>query len=429
MTASKAAAALLLSAALGGCFAQDDGDQTLQSATGDLAVTLSGPAGIATKVEITGPKLFKATMTASGSLALLPPGDYTLSPVPVVLQTSLCDTVYTADVGPLPLKVRTGKTTLAEVKFRQRPGSGSLWAPGFGDPRFLSAWAGGDLLRGNAPGPGTLLRNAWEEVRAAQFDPQGNLWLLTQAGGVSQLVVVAWTDVDKPDGAAAVTSTPLGRDLATFTFDGTGGIWAASTATSTVVRYSAAQLASGDTLEPEVVLHANAGSLSQPGLLWFDAGGSLWVGNLAGTQSLVRFSPRQIAASGYPLPLTVLSTPPPSAAALDETGALWLASGTKLYQLSPLQMATSGAPVSKIVVDLGAQTPSSIAFDALGALWFAGITPGGRGTLSMLSPGQLVASGAPAPFVAVAVDLQAGAKPVLAFDPPPAPSTTATGPR
>lgn len=411
-------AALGATLALAGCFA-GSGDDDFKPTTGDLALALTAPPGIPSKLVVTGPKGFKSTLTESGKLLELLPGDYTLSPVPVVLQTSLVDTVYTADVGTEPLKVRAGKTTEVSVAFQVRPGSGSLWTSRFGDPRFLSAFNGADLLRGNGPGASTLLRNDWERLLAIRFDAQGNLWLLAQAAGASELVIVSWRDLASPTGASLVTAIPLGRGVSSFTFDGSGGIWAASPTTNTVVRYTAAQLAAADTLEPAVTLHANGTSLSSPSLVFFDTGGNLWAGNEVASGNLVRFSARQIAATGYPIPLVTLTTPRPSAIAFDAGGSIWFSSGTKIYKLGATQQAASGTADLKLAIDVK-RTVSSLAFDALGALWFSSLTTAGGAEIGMLAPGQITDAGAPTPFLAVTTAEQGGAASLIAFNPPPA---------
>jgi ligand-binding sensor domain-containing protein len=404
-------------AALCGCFAAD-ADAPLDATTGDLSVTLAGPPGIPTKLNITGPKAFKGSLTESGKLLQLLPGDYVFTPVPVVLQTSVVDTVYTADVGTDPVMVHTGKTTEVSFSFAVRPGSGSLWATAFGDPRFLQAWDGNDLLRGGGPNASTFLKNVWEQVLSLAFDGGGNLWLLTSAGGATQLSIVPWRDLAKDDGTAEVTNIPLGRGLSSFAFDGSGGIWAASPQTNTVVRYTADQLASADTLEPAVTLRANGQSLNAPTIVFFDGAGNLWVANDADTSNLVRYSPRQIAATGYPIPLVTLSAPRPSAVAFDASGNLWVASGSRVYQVGASSQGTSGAVTAKIVLDLKGLVASSVAFDALGDLWVTGVAADGSGQLAMLAAGQLAASGAPKTFVPLSstVAIPAGR---IAFNPSP----------
>ncbi len=57
---------------------------------------------------------------------------------------------------------------------------------------------------------------------------------------------------------------------------------------------------------PAIVLTANAGSLDGPAGLAFDASGDLWIANML-NNSVVEFTPAQIAASGDPAPATVIT--------------------------------------------------------------------------------------------------------------------------
>jgi sugar lactone lactonase YvrE len=86
-------------------------------------------------------------------------------------------------------------------------------------------------------------------------------------------------------------------------FDGTGNLWVANgnfSGVNTVVDFTPSQLAASGTPAPTVVLSANSGSLGNPAGLAFDASGDLWVANVAG--SLVEFTPSQLVTSGDPAP-------------------------------------------------------------------------------------------------------------------------------
>jgi hypothetical protein len=94
-------------------------------------------------------------------------------------------------------------------------------------------------------------------------------------------------------------------------FDANGNLWVANGGQanySSVVEFSAAQLAASGSPAPNVTLTPNAGSLNQPAGLAFDASGDLWVSNM-GANTVVEFTPSQIASSGSPTPGVTVSGP------------------------------------------------------------------------------------------------------------------------
>jgi secreted PhoX family phosphatase len=97
-------------------------------------------------------------------------------------------------------------------------------------------------------------------------------------------------------------------------FDANGNLWVANGGQanySSVVEFSAAQLAASGSPAPNVTLTPNAGSLNQPAGLAFDASGDLWVSNM-GANTVVEFTPSQIASSGSPTPGVTVSGPSPN---------------------------------------------------------------------------------------------------------------------
>ena len=91
-------------------------------------------------------------------------------------------------------------------------------------------------------------------------------------------------------------------------FDATGRLWVANgnNSQNTVVAFSPSQLAATGSPTPAVTLSASAGSLANPTGLAFDASGNLWVANTT-APSIVEFSASQIVSSGAPTPNTIIT--------------------------------------------------------------------------------------------------------------------------
>ena len=148
-------------------------------------------------------------------------------------------------------------------------------------------------------------------------------------------------------------------------FDGTGNLWVANgnfSGVNTVVDFTPSQLAASGTPAPTVVLSANSGSLGNPAGLAFDASGDLWVANVAG--SLVEFTPSQLVTSGDPAPNatvtgTSLSGPfgscirPPRNGIADQAGKAEIATtGSPVGGIATLERASATPRLALVVLPL-----------------------------------------------------------------------------
>jgi ligand-binding sensor domain-containing protein len=147
-----------------------------------------------------------------------------------------------------------------------------------------------------------------------------------------------------------------------------------------------------------------------------DAVGDLWV---ADANSLNRYSPRQLASSGYALPATKLSVASPASLSFDAQGGAWISTGNALQRFDPAQLGKDGAPTPAASYAFGAATIHAFAFDAVGELWIT-CSEASRTKLIMLSPAQLAAAGPPTPFVALQTAPGSAAPSLLLVDPSPA---------
>ncbi len=238
----------------------------------------------------------------------------------------------------------------------------------------------------------------------AAFDAAGNLWV---ALGTSNKIVefsaaqLAAGGSQAPSVVLTGVTTP--RALA---FDGAGDLWVAvgqtgSTLQEAIVKLTPAELKASGHVAPPVTLKSTGGptaSIAHPQGLAFDAGGDLWVTNGMGS-TVAEFSSPQLAASGSPVPKVVLQVAShtfdfPTGLAFDAAGNLWVGcdTGHQIARFSPAQIAQSGAPVPTYM--FGSRTTWQIGFDATGELWAARPT---TDAITGYSAAQQAAGGTPTP--------------------------------
>lgn len=156
-------------------------------------------------------------------------------------------------------------------------------------------------------------------------------------------------------------------------FDSEGNLWVANGTGNTLVAYSAAQQSIGGALTPAITLTANGNSRHGPLMIAFDASGNLWVanGNQVNYSSVVEFSAAQLAASGSPAPKVTLtpnagSLNQPAGLAFDNSGDLWVSNmgGNTVVEFTTSQIASSGSPTPSVTLS-GASLdgPAGLAFD------------------------------------------------------------------
>ena len=412
-TASAALAAICAAACL-------DPNQTdaFKVTTGSIELTLVTPPDLPVSVTVTGPEKFSAVVKKSDKLIGLAPGDYTITPNQVTLQTSVIDTVWYAPPPVAPLKVTTGKTLALTLKYELRPGSSSVWMSHFGDSRLLGGWLGWELMQGGAPAAAARILSSYQQINGLAVDAAGTLWVLSGDDGASTFVTFPAVAQTIGEGQPAPALISPNLRLSAFTFDAHGGVWAASAASASLVHYPAAQVLGGNLLVPDVTLLGTAHSLSDPRALAFDSVGNLWVATGA---AVGKYSPRQLLASGYFLPSASIPVTTPGAIAFDAGGNLWVSSAGHLLQYSTAQLGGATA-VPAVDLDFGEAKLSGFAFDALGQLWVVRTTiADNRSMLWMLVPGQLAVSGPVLhPYEALNTPAGSGAASLLVMNPTPA---------
>lgn len=202
--------------------------------------------------------------------------------------------------------------------------------------------------------------------RGLAFDKQHRLWVANFGNGT--LVRFDRAQLGSSGSPlAAVTISGLGKPEA-LAFDAAGSLWVADGGRNKVASFGEDQLSASGFLAPRVVVSAKAASLAIPVGIAFDADGNLWVGNV-GNQTVVGFSPAQLVAGGTIDPNVVLSSNGgslriPAGLAFDADGSLWVMGGTGALEKFPKSaLNATGAPAPGIHIDVaGYVLFSSVAF-------------------------------------------------------------------
>jgi sugar lactone lactonase YvrE len=279
-----------------------------------------------------------------------------------------------------------------------------LWTSSGSNPAILRL-SSSQLLASGGVTPATAITSATSalfDLNGMAFDANGTLWVTSQDD--SMLVAVPPASLSRSGSAAATIviaskngslSGPTG-----LAFDRQHRLWVANPANGTVVRFDPQQLAASGSPVPAVTISG----LGQPTSLAFDAAGSLWVSDIRRVK-VASFSEAQLETSGILVPRVVIgalaaSLATPSGIAFDADGNLWVANigNQTVVAFTPAQLAASGSPAPHVVLAENAGSlsiASGLAFDSEGSLWVMG----GIGALEKFPKTSLAASGAPAPSV------------------------------
>src|SRR5271165_2580524 len=262
-------------------------------------------------------------------------------------------------------------------------------------------------------------------------DAAGDLWVSNySADSVVEFTPDQLRSTATPTPAVTITSGDISGPVG-LTFDASGNLWVTNYTTSTLVRFTAAQIKTSGNLTPGIIISGAQSGLNMPETSAFAANGDLWTAN-SNSNTLVAFTPSQLTSSGDPTPVMTVSADAnksldyPFGLAFDASGNLWASNeeGNTLVRFTPGQLAAGGSPTPSVTLtsDPGSiECPWQITFDGAGDLWVANeFSPVGVGSVVEFSPDQLAASGSPTPASTIngtntGLDAPAG----LAFIPPP----------
>ena len=276
-----------------------------------------------------------------------------------------------------------------------------LWTVSAGSPAILHLAPTQLLTDGNRT-PATSISTSsaqLSELNGIAFAADGTMWVTSQHD--STLLAFARTSLARSGSADAtilISSTALGAPTG-LAFDKQHRLWVANLDHGSIVRFDPTQLASSGSRVPSVII----AGLGQPAALAFDAAGSLWVSDIR-RNKIASFSEAQLSASGFVAPQVVISSlgstlQNPAGIAFDADGNLWVANASNqtVVAFTPAQLATSGSPAPQVVLSTNAAlgNPVGLAFDTDGAMWVVGDAD----AVEKFPRASLATTGSPAPSV------------------------------
>jgi sugar lactone lactonase YvrE len=243
--------------------------------------------------------------------------------------------------------------TLAAVAFDR---AGSLWVIGMDDPVLL-AFEPGALASSGFKSAHTIVVPTAVSLRSPTglaFDANQRLWVADFSGTLNRFDVQQIAEGGMQPPRVVVN---VGGNASSIAFDAEGSLWVSDNVNNAIRKYTAEQLATSGSPDPDVVLRSTNLSLVNPAGLAFDALGNLWVANIGG-RTLASFSPEKLHQTGSPLPDVVITGSEgalavPVALAFDAAGSLWVIGGTGAltkYSRSSLQVSGAAVPALRVQI-------------------------------------------------------------------------------
>ncbi len=392
--------------------------------SGSLIVRITAPPGVTPKVIVSGPGGFKNTISEKTQFVLLAPGSYAVVAATVATKDPIVGAGYGAVVTGSPATVTNGgPPATASAAFSFLPGSGGLWIANQTAGTVVD-YTSAQLSTGNSAVATTAIVADTIAPFGDAFDANGNLWVTLTNGVVAEYAAIQLAAGGAPPPTVSIISPGTLTEAQGLAFDASGNLWVANGNTNTILQFTPAQLAAGGVQGPAVAISTDSGSSNGPTGIAFDASGDLWVASTF-PGALEEFNPSQLTASGMPAPSVTLSDTSgsivgPLMIAFDAAGDLWVANGnlstSSVVMFSPGQLIASGSPIPPVTLlpNSGSlDAPAGLAFDASGDLWVSNFL---GASLVEFTPNQLTTSDSPTPVVSFLGGSLAG--PIgLAFDP------------
>jgi sugar lactone lactonase YvrE len=319
---TRPAAAVLAALSITACGNREVGTDPGNAA---LEVIVNTPIARAGAVAIHGPTASMAIVSATDTLRGLVPGQYVAQANIVAASDSLVSPVLFGTVTGSPVMVEIAQMNSVTATYTIRPGSGRMWV------------------------------GKWDAVKLAEGFTSAQL---ASGGTISTLDTI---------GTAAATLTISGT-----AFDSAGNMWVTDYINQQILKFTPAQLASGESTPTVAILTAK-----EPWGIAFDAQGNLWVGYYNGNDVLEYAASDVQSWSGAltdPAPVLTIDSPNgPLGLAFDRGGSLWIAGFDvpMTYKVSSSAIAGGSGtiePTDSLVspyLDHG----SGLAFDRSGNLW------------------------------------------------------------
>jgi sugar lactone lactonase YvrE len=400
----------------------DSSKHVAPTPTGSLMVTITQANGIKPSVIVSGPNGYTTTISTTTTLNNLTLGSYTILADSVAGPDSIVGTmVDTGHVIGSPVSIAANATDSAAVVYAMKDRVGGMWVAN-NNYETLPELAANQLRSSGATVPAETLFTALSGPAGLALDANGNMWESSYGAGSDSLLMytpAARNAGGAPNASLVLVSSAIG-DGENLAFDSHGNLWVAD-CHGFIREFTPTQLAAGGTQTPAVSISGGT-ILKCPWSIAFDASGNAWVADDDGDH-IVEYSASQLTTSGTPTPVDTLGSTNKSlystdGLAFDAHGNLWVSNDdtNSVVEFTPAQLAAGGAPAPNVTIWLPSSAdPFGVAFDNRGTLW---VSDDDNGIMYGLSASQLVASGTPTPAVADSVVLKGGFEPEQPlFDP------------
>jgi sugar lactone lactonase YvrE len=192
--------------------------------------------------------------------------------------------------------------------------AGNLWVANTSVSTVVE-YAKSQLNKSGSPAPKlTISNNSFNAPYGVAVDSAGDLWVSDNAQqGSPALYEYTKSDLAKPASSPRLTiSIPLnsiGDDTRSgLSFDSSGNLWLVNSAGNSLVQFSHSELAKAAPKPTVTVSASSLNGLNAPDGITFDASGDAWVAN-TGANTVVEFSKNELAKSGSPVPVRIISGP------------------------------------------------------------------------------------------------------------------------
>jgi hypothetical protein len=414
-------ALLLLAAA---CSKSNSNGGTGPGPTGSLDVTITAPAGVSGKVNITTPSDSLITITSSQTINGLAPGEYIVRASAGVTADPIVSIAYTAAVTGNPATITAGQTANVTVTYSApRTSSGILWVANQTGGN-IAGFSSAQLSASGSPIPAVMIGNGTGSTKVSgptsvAVDSSGGIWWVDNSDTAYYYAASAIASNTNAAATRKLVDTTASVWVGTA-LDPAGDLWTVDQR-GTVKKFTPTQLAAGGRQTPAVVLRSIIGTLARPWQIAFDKKGDLWAVSY-GDSTVVGFAPSAIQTSGQPVPFAAITGSPGISdvlgIAFDAQGNLWTATLTDtIAKFTPDQLTSLGSPTPSVILKMPTlTTPIGIGFDNSGSLWVAGYE---SSKLLKFTSNQLTTSGTPTPAVTITANGVSLALPAgIAFSPP-----------
>ncbi len=378
--------------------------------TGSLTITITAPAGVTPNVTIIKPDSTTETISSTQTLSALPVGTYKISAGPGVTSDPIVSTAYNGAVTGNPASVTDGATATATVTYTSpRASSGILWVA---SPvsKAIDGFSSANLAATGAPAPAVIVGNGGSTSTVPQpigvaVDSVGGIWVVEDRETVKYYTAAQIATSTNVAPARTITSSALLAAQAAV-FDQAGDLWVVDRNYATLNEFTPSQLAAGGAQTPAVIVNKIFGTISMPWQAAFDAHGDLWVVNF-GDSTIVGYSAAQLAAGGDPVPYAAIAgskgTSNCLGIAFDAQGNLWISTlNDTIAKFNASDLNAVGSPVPALIITGTAlKAPVALAFDNSGALWASNWF---GNNLVKYNANQIASTGSPTPAVTISAN-------------------------